>query len=74
MKIGIIPKIFEKYKNQFEFSIELVNQLSKKIYKKPNIQILINNNCNEKFDLLIMSGGNDLPKHNKTKFNDLRIN
>ena len=73
MKIGIIPKIFEKYKNQFEFSIEikLINYL-KKIYKKPNIQILINNNCNEKFDLLIMSGGNDLPKHNKTKFNDLR--
>ena len=29
MKIGIIPKIFEKYKNQFEFSIEikLINYL-----------------------------------------------
>ena len=23
MKIGIVPKIIEKYKNQFEYSVEL---------------------------------------------------
>ena len=73
MKIAIIPKITEKYKSQIEYSIEkkLISYL-KKIYIKSEIQILMDINSKYKFDILIISGGNDLPIHKKVNFNILR--
>ena len=41
MKIGIVPKIIEKYKNQFEYSVELkLIDFLKRCFKKSEIIIL----------------------------------
>ena len=41
MKIGIIPSIQEKYKNQFEYSCDLnLFSFLKKIFKKSKIELL----------------------------------
>lgn len=67
-KIAIIPKIIKTYKNQYEISVErdLVIFLKKKI-KLKNIQVLIDANQINKFDLFISSGGNNV---SNTNFND----
>ena len=74
MIIGIIPKIIEKYKNQLEISVELnlLNFLSK-VFNNPKIEIL-SEKKNINFDLLIISGGNDLPNLKRNKQNKYRNN
>ena len=73
MIIGIIPKITEKYKDQFEFSLEikLISFLNK-VFPRTKIKTLFNVNIKEKFDILIISGGNDLISHKKLKNNSMR--
>lgn len=74
MIIGIIPKIVEKYENQLEISVELnlLNFLNK-VFNNPKIEILSKKN-NINFDLLIISGGNDLPNLKRNKANKYRNN
>ena len=73
IKIAIIPTIREVYKDQFEFSIDLKwTVFLKKIFSKCHIKIMTQNNDKEKFDLIILSGGNDLTKFVKSKKNILR--
>ena len=70
MIIGIIPKITEKYKDQFEFSCEIkLISFLKNIFPRTKIKILFNVNIIENFDILIISGGNDLLSHKKIKKN-----
>lgn len=76
MKIGITPSVKETYKNQFEYCIDikLVNFVR---YCFKNSEIVIINdkfiNC-KNFDLLIISGGNDLYHLKKKKKNLIRNN
>ena len=68
IKIAIIPTIREVYKDQFEFSMDLKwTVFLKKIFSKCHIKIMTQNNDKEKFDLIILSGGNDLTKFVKSK-------
>ena len=63
MIIGIIPAVKEKFKNQLELSIELkLLSFIKNLHPKSQIKILYEKK-KEKFDYLIISGGNDLIKH-----------
>ncbi len=74
MKIGITTTIREFYKNQFEYSLDqkLIKFLNKS-FSRPDIRIIFDNKINlEKFDLLIISGGNDLNRLKKSKRNFLR--
>ncbi len=74
MKIGITTTIREFYKNQFEYSIDqkLIKFLNKS-FSRPDIRILFDNKINlKKFDLLIISGGNDLNRLKKSKRNFIR--
>lgn len=74
MKIGITTTIREFYKNQFEYSLDqrLIKFLNKS-FLKPDIRIIFDNKINlKKFDLLIISGGNDLNRLKKSKRNFLR--
>ena len=68
MKIGIIPTIREIYKNQFELTIDinLINFI-KSIFTKSEVIIL--NNKKERFDynLIVISGGNNLINLDKKK-------
>jgi len=74
MKLLIVPTVRETYKNQFEFSVDikLINFL--KFIFGSNIQIDI---YNKKFvglyNLIIFSGGNDLPLLKKLKKNIIRF-
>lgn len=69
MKIAIIPSIQIRYKNQVESILDLrwIDFLKKKYNKNCNIDIL-NLNSSLNHDILIITGGNDLPnlKNNKT--------
>lgn len=67
MKIGIIPKIISRYKNQLEISVEidLINFLSK-IFKKSEI-IILKEKKKINIDLIIISGGNELIKFSRKK-------
>ena len=73
MKIGIVPKISEPYKNQFEFTVDLklINFL-KQVFKKSEIVTLNQFNKKEKINLLILQGGNDLVYFNKKIKNIIR--
>ena len=74
MKNGITTTIREFYKNQFEYSLDqkLIKFLNKS-FSRPDIRIIFDNKINlEKFDLLIISGGNDLNRLKKSKRNFLR--
>ena len=74
MKIGIIPKIIETHKNQFEALVELkLISLIQKVFINCSIETLISVKKSN-FDLLIISGGNDLPDINKHKKNKIRNN
>lgn len=72
MKIGIVPKVIEKYKNQFEYSVELklINFL-KKCFKKSEVYVL-NEKKKVNLDLLIFSGGNDIYQLSKKKKDNIR--
>ncbi len=74
MKIGVTTTIREIYKNQFEYSLDqrLIKFLNKS-FLKPDIRIIFDDKINlKKFDLLIISGGNDLNRLEKSKRNFLR--
>ena len=76
MKIGIIPSIQEKYKNQFEYSCDLnLILFLKKIYKNSQIELLtFDHKIDKKFKLLVISGasGNDLVSFGRSKKNLIR--
>ena len=76
MKIGIVPSIVEKYKNQFEYSCDIrLIKFLKKVYKTNSIEILsFNHKLSKKYKLIVISGanGNDLIKFNKEKKNLIR--
>ena len=74
MIIGIVPSIRETYKKQYEYSIDikLVDILIKNF---PQYQILTLNNfqkLNNKFKLIIFSGGNTLTNFDKSIKNKIR--
>ena len=74
MKIGIIPNVRETYKNQFEYSIDikLIDILGRNF---PKYEIIILNNLqkiNNKFKLIIFSGGNTLISFDKSAKNIIR--
>ena len=73
MKISILPTIREIYKNQFELTVDrrLIKFLEKN-FKKSKIDIIKDENLNYKYDLLVISGGNDLPILNNLKKNKIR--
>ena len=76
MKIGIIPSIQEKYKNQFEYSCDLnLFSFLKKIFKKSKIELLtFDHDINKEYKLIIISGanGNEIISFNKSKKNFIR--
>ena len=76
MKIGIIPSIQEKYKNQFEYSCDLnLFSFLKKIFKKSKIELLtFDHHINKEYKLIIISGanGNEIISFNKSKKNFIR--
>ena len=63
MRILIIPKIMEPYKNQLEFSVEksLLTFLNKS-FKNCNIDISYDFEFKKKYNLIILSGGNTILK------------
>jgi gamma-glutamyl-gamma-aminobutyrate hydrolase PuuD len=73
MIIGIIPKILETYKNQFEIAIESnLVRFVRKIFPRSEIKILYNKS-NYKLNLLIISGGNTIQGYTKKKKDLLRF-
>ncbi len=70
MKIGIIPRVRIFKNKQIEYCIErkLIIFLNK-IYKNSSIIFLNEIKKNNIFDILIISGGNDLPKFSNLKEN-----
>ena len=68
MKIGIVPTVREVYQNQFELSVD-VKLLSffKLVFKKCKFKLLTHSSIID-FDLLCLSGGNDINDKNKRKF------
>ena len=68
MRIGIVPTVREVYQNQFELSVD-VKLLSffKLIFKKCEFKLLTHLSIID-FDLLCLSGGNDIKDKNKKKF------
>lgn len=73
MKILIIPKVKETYKNQIEFSVEvkLINFL-KIVYPKSKINIAYNNKIKSNYSLIIFSGGNNIKEISKKKNDKIR--
>ena len=73
IKVGIVPKVLETYKEQFELSVEnnlLI--LLKKELKINDIDILTHNSNLNKYDVFISSGGNDIKKFSKDIKNKIR--
>ena len=70
MKIAIIPRVRVFRKKQIEYCVErkLIIFLNK-IYKNSSIVFLNEIKKNNNFDILIISGGNDLPKFSNLKEN-----
>ena len=65
MKIGLIPTIRETYPNQFESCIDLrLFNFLKAVYKNCNIEIL-KELKKPSFDLLCITGGNDIKDNSK---------
>ena len=66
IKIGIVPKVLETYKNQFELSVEknLLDLLKNKL-KFNNVEILTHNSNINKYNVFISSGGNNIKKFSK---------
>lgn len=73
MKILIIPKIREPYKNQLEINVDIrLFNLFRKIFPKSKISFAFNKDIKQKYDLLILSGGNNLSKFSKTSYDKYR--
>jgi len=72
LKIGLVPSIKENYKNQFSYFLDSkwYNFLNK-VYYKPEIFMLTNNNM-PKLSLIIFTGGNTSTYYSKKKENYLR--
>ena len=63
MKILIIPKIIESYKDQFEISIERdLISFVEHAFKKSTIKIAYDMKIRNNVDLIILSGGNTIIK------------
>ena len=73
IKIGIVPKVLETYKNQFELSVEknLLILLKKKL-KFKNVDILTHNSNLNKYNIFISSGGNNIKKFSKNLKDKIR--
>lgn len=76
MKIGIIPSVQEKYKNQFEYSCDIkLFKFLKTTYSKVDIELLtLHHEVDKRYKLIIISGasGNDLVQFNSKKKNIIR--
>ena len=73
MRIGIVPKITEFFKNQYECTVDIkLIDFFKKIFKKSEILILNQTTNNKKINFLILQGGNDLVFFNKNMKNIIR--
>lgn len=73
MIIKVIPTIRKIYKDQYELSVDQrLLKFLKKNFRNCKIEILNDNYKNENYDILIISGGNDLPKLVNTKGNRIR--
>jgi len=76
MKIGIIPSIQEKYKDQFEYSCDVrLFKLLQKIYKNCQIELLtFDHKIDKSYKLIVISGasGNNLIHFNNSKKNNIR--
>ena len=73
MIIKVIPTIREIYKDQYELSVDQrLLKFLKKNFNNCKIEILNDNYKNDNYDILIISGGNDLPKLVNTKRNRIR--
>lgn len=74
MKIGIIPKILETNKNQFEYSVDMrLLDLFKSIFIKYKIHIInYHTKIDNSYKLVVISGGNDLLKFSKKKSDLIR--
>ena len=72
--IAIIPTVRAPYKNQIEHCFDVnISRLFKKIFKKVNIiNISEDNQINRKIDLMVISGGNDIPDYSKKKHDIIR--
>ena len=73
MRIGIIPTVQIRYNNQVEYVIDIkwFDFLKKKYSKKNKFEIL-NHNSKFSYDLLIITGGNDLISLKNNKSNLIR--
>ena len=68
MKILIVPKIREPYKNQVEINVDIrLFNFFRKIFPKSKISFAFNKDIKQKYDLLILSGGNNLSKFSKIR-------
>ena len=72
--IAIIPTVRLPYKNQIEYCFDKnISEFFKKIFKKINIVYVSDGyKFNKKFDLLVISGGNDILKFSNKKNDYLR--
>lgn len=74
MNILIVPKIIETYPNQFEYCIEFkLIKFLEKIFNKPTIEIYFKNLKLNKFDLVVLSGGNNSNSKKKENINRNKI-
>ena len=75
INIGLVPCVTEKYRNQFEYSVDIRwYKFLNKAFKKPNIEILSKNFKNKKINLIILTGGNNLKSFSKRKIDEVRAN
>tara|TARA_B100001093_G_C26830231_1_gene1015797 strand:- start:2144 stop:2731 length:588 start_codon:yes stop_codon:yes gene_type:complete len=73
MKILIVPKIREPYKNQIEIVVDIrLFNFFRKVFPKSKISFAFNKDIKQKYDLLILSGGNNLSKFSKTSHDKYR--
>ena len=69
----IIPKIISKYKDQFEYSIEIsLIKFLNYCFKNCKIKIFTKNQKYRNNDIFILSGGNNILKFSKNKSDRLR--
>ena len=72
--IAIIPTVRAPYKNQVEYCFDVnFSKLFKKVFKKVNIiNISEDHQINRKIDLMVISGGNDIPDYSNKKQDIIR--
>ena len=76
MKIGIVPSIQERYKDQFEYTCDInLFKFLKSIFAKSEIELLtLDQKIDKKFKLIIISGanGNELVNFSKKRKNIIK--